>query len=233
MGRTWVDKQLTTAVKENSSLSAVLRAIGLRPGGGNFKLVRGHIDRLGLDMTHFHLDISGLMRKSRSFHEIFCVHSPVVGTKLRSHVLKHGVLPYVCTECENTGTHNGRKLILQLDHINGVHDDARVDNLRFLCPNCHTQTPTYARRKPTEKRHSQPRMATGTCSSCGAPVERLANKLKHSHKYGLRILCKTCAPTVKVPHETVIETFKQIGTYLGTAKKLGISDTLVKRIVAP
>lgn len=45
--------------------------------------------------------------------------------------------------CENIGVWNGKKLSLQLDHINGDHSDNRLENLRFLCPNCHTQTETY------------------------------------------------------------------------------------------
>ena len=38
---------------------------------------------------------------------------------------------------------NDKKLSLQLDHINGDNSDNRLENLRFLCPNCHTQTETY------------------------------------------------------------------------------------------
>jgi hypothetical protein len=38
---------------------------------------------------------------------------------------------------------NNKGLVLQLDHINGVHNDNRVENLRILCPNCHSQTDTF------------------------------------------------------------------------------------------
>jgi 5-methylcytosine-specific restriction endonuclease McrA len=41
---------------------------------------------------------------------------------------------------------HGRPLTLVLDHINGVNDDYRPDNLRLLCPNCHSQTPTFSGR---------------------------------------------------------------------------------------
>ena len=50
---------------------------------------------------------------------------------------------YVCIICGNTGTHCGKSLTLELDHIDGNSDNNLPSNLRFLCPNCHTQTPTY------------------------------------------------------------------------------------------
>ncbi len=46
--------------------------------------------------------------------------------------------------CGNKGNHNGKSLSLHLDHKNGVNNDNRLDNLRFLCPNCHSQTETYS-----------------------------------------------------------------------------------------
>lgn len=53
-------------------------------------------------------------------------------------------LEYKCAFCGNTGEWLGQKLTLQLDHINGKNNDYRIENLRFLCPNCHSITPTYA-----------------------------------------------------------------------------------------
>lgn len=46
--------------------------------------------------------------------------------------------------CGNIGEWQGQKLVLQLDHINGKNNDHRIENLRFLCPNCHSITETYA-----------------------------------------------------------------------------------------
>lgn len=50
---------------------------------------------------------------------------------------------YKCDICENTGIHMGKPLTLQLDHIDGNSDNNKLENLRLLCPNCHTQTDTY------------------------------------------------------------------------------------------
>jgi 5-methylcytosine-specific restriction endonuclease McrA len=58
----------------------------------------------------------------------------------------HNLLPKQCSECGISAKWNGIPLTLHVDHINGVNTDNRLENLRYLCPNCHTQTDTYAGR---------------------------------------------------------------------------------------
>jgi len=49
---------------------------------------------------------------------------------------------YACDKCQ-ISSWLGEKIVLELDHINGVNNDNRIENLRFLCPNCHSLTPTF------------------------------------------------------------------------------------------
>ena len=64
-------------------------------------------------------------------------------SKIRSEIIKNKLLPYMCNEC-GISEWKGNSLSLHLDHINGINNDNRLDNLRFLCPNCHSQTDTFA-----------------------------------------------------------------------------------------
>jgi hypothetical protein len=64
-------------------------------------------------------------------------------SSVRKRIIKEGLILPVCSEC-NISEWNGKKLSLHLDHINGENGDNRIENLRFLCPNCHSQTSTYA-----------------------------------------------------------------------------------------
>jgi 5-methylcytosine-specific restriction endonuclease McrA len=78
------------------------------------------------------------------YEKILVENSTYVTTSsLKDRLVKDGLLEYKCVKCKNEGIHMGECLSLQLDHINGIRNDHRLENLRILCPNCHSQTKTY------------------------------------------------------------------------------------------
>lgn len=64
--------------------------------------------------------------------------------RLKIRLIREKILKYKCAICGNQGVWLGSELQLQLDHINGKHNDHRIENLRFLCPNCHSQTDNFS-----------------------------------------------------------------------------------------
>jgi Zn finger protein HypA/HybF involved in hydrogenase expression len=67
-------------------------------------------------------------------------------------LLKYELIEPMCSKCGNTGTWNGNPLVLQLDHIDGNSRNNLTNNLRLLCPNCHSQTKTYCRSSNSNNR---------------------------------------------------------------------------------
>lgn len=78
-----------------------------------------------------------------SLNEILDGKHPQYQTgKLRVRLIQEGIKHHKCESC-GIEEWMGSKISLELDHINGIRTDHRLDNLRILCPNCHSQTPTY------------------------------------------------------------------------------------------
>ena len=80
-----------------------------------------------------------------NLEDVLVENSTYDRSNLKNRILKDNLINYVCAICNLKDEWMGKKIVLQLDHINGVNNDNRIDNLRFLCPNCHSQTSTYAR----------------------------------------------------------------------------------------
>jgi 5-methylcytosine-specific restriction endonuclease McrA len=140
--------ELIEAVKHSECLVDVCRNLNIVIRGRNYDTIRTWIDKLKIDTSHFK-DASEL-RKSRSIHkkvltdaEFFIIH-PRKPAQTKKRLKKYK--KYECESCKLSDSWNNKLLILQIDHINGNSEDNRLENLRFLCPNCHTQTDTYAGR---------------------------------------------------------------------------------------
>jgi len=148
--RSWSDEQLIVAVQENCTLAGVARALGLAIGGYNLKYVKKHITRLCLDTNHFKGRTYPRGKNPTSFCTLTTKEQLIAGTagyktstSLKKRLLKEELLHDVCYECGIPSTWNGKRLVLQLDHVNGLRSDNRLENLRLLCPNCHSQTSTF------------------------------------------------------------------------------------------
>jgi 5-methylcytosine-specific restriction endonuclease McrA len=83
----------------------------------------------------------------KSNDEIFVIDSTYARHNLKRRILQENLLPYKCSLCGIGNMWNNKELVLQLDHINGKNNDNRLENLRFICPNCHTQTETFSCKK--------------------------------------------------------------------------------------
>ena len=130
------------AVENSQSLGKALDLLGVHRGGKTYRYLRMLCEQWGIDCSF----PSRYAQKRIPFDEIFIENSPYVNNRieLKKRLYEAGIFEEICIECGNGPVWNGKPLVLQLDHINGVNNDHRIENLRIMCPNCHTQTETYA-----------------------------------------------------------------------------------------
>ena len=155
--RSWTEKKLKEAVRTSFSIRKVIEKIGLVPAGGNYYQIKKYIKELDLDTSHF----TG-MAWNRGMRGIGVVRIPttkvlVKGSlfqsyKLKQRLFKEGLKSPHCEQCGWAKRTETGHLPLEVDHINGDRTDHRLENLRILCPNCHSLTPSYRYRRGKKKK---------------------------------------------------------------------------------
>lgn len=148
--RTFTDEEFINAVKNNFSKAGVLKDLKLNVGGANYKMVARLAAELKCDTKHFtgqghSKGKVGILTSNKliPLTNILVKNSIYGSHKLKLRLIKSKQLIEECSFCKITNWNN-MKLSFHLDHINGINNDNRLENLRLLCPNCHSQTSTYA-----------------------------------------------------------------------------------------
>ncbi|MBP9838965.1 MAG: HNH endonuclease, partial [Proteobacteria bacterium] len=146
--RSWTIEQLTEAVISSTSYRQVLIKLNLRPTGGNYDQLKKYISENQLSVKHFtgkiwNKGMTGIGKPLRPLCEILIRHSYIQSYQLKKRLIKAGLKPNYCEKCGWAKMTIGNYIPVELDHINGDRHDNRIENLRILCPNCHSLTDTY------------------------------------------------------------------------------------------
>ena len=150
----WNDQDLRLAVENSESIRAVLNKLGLRAAGGNYATIKARIASLGIDNTHFtgqgwckgdkHESLTAKHHRM-SLDVILVKNSTYQCTdRLKKRLIANNMLVNECAICGLGPLWNDKPLSLQLDHKDGDRCNNELDNLRLLCPNCHSQTDNFA-----------------------------------------------------------------------------------------
>ena len=155
------NEEFIELVKNSPTMSKALSRFGLENKGNNYITFKARCRELNLDTSHF-----ASMRESSMITRAMTLEilktklvegSNIARSDLKSYLIRFNLIIYKCQCCGNTGTWQGKKISLQLEHKNGKSQDNRLENLSFLCPNCHSQTETYAGKKHKKIRLSKPK----------------------------------------------------------------------------
>ncbi len=145
------------------SVTDALRRLGLRPAGGNPASLRRRIERLGLSTAHF--DPAARPGRPRGtqipLEDVLVERSTYKREILKRRLYDSGLKSRKCELCGQGEEWRGRRMSLILDHVNGVPDDNRLENLRIVCPNCNATLDTHCGRNARLAREDR------SCLRCG------------------------------------------------------------------
>jgi len=168
MHRKYTDQEFINAVKNSTSIRQTLIKLNLKPAGGNYYTFHTNAKRLSPDTSHFKGHGWSKGRKfgpKRPIEHYLANKSPISSFKLKNRLIKEGYFVKKCYKCELTKW-NGKPIPLELEHIDGNHENNNLSNLTLLCPNCHAQTDTY--RGKNKKRKSK-KLGSALSSSKTSP----------------------------------------------------------------
>lgn len=148
--RKYTRELLTEAVAASTSIAGVLRYLGLNQTGGAHSHLSRTIAAFGIDTSHFRRYTPPAQHVGRLSPDRILIVLPEGARRAKPHLLTRALVElgvaYECAGCGCDGKWQGMALTLEVDHIDGDYRNNLKDNLRFLCPNCHRQTPDFAGR---------------------------------------------------------------------------------------
>lgn len=170
-------EHLENLINTEACVSDILRSYGLcENGSGSRTALKRLAKEWNLELKFRQGNISRKLRESaykRPLEEVFSIDSTVSNGVLRRAILRNNLLDNtVCSICGNKNIWNGKPITFILDHINGTKNDNRIENLRYICPNCNSQLETTGSRNS----HYPSRQIQNYCINCGKKITKYAKR---------------------------------------------------------
>lgn len=156
----WTKEQLVESAKKCQSIRQLLTCLGIIGAGGNYRIINKFLKLYQIDTSHFtgrgwRKGTKTPMTPPRPLEQLLILGGEYQSFKLKRRLYTAGLKSCHCEECGWAKTSADGRIPLELDHINGNRTDNRLENLRILCPNCHSLKPTHRglnRRNKAQKR---------------------------------------------------------------------------------
>lgn len=187
--------------------------------------LKKYISLYGIDVSHF----TGRPIKSKprvdmkKLDAVLVQNSWVSRGSIKSRMINANLLDTKCAVC-GISSWLDKALTLQLDHINGISSDNRAENLRLLCPNCHSQTDTYCgRNKIRYPKPTKPEKVQKEPKPTKPPTDP---NWRHNPRLGAR---KPRPNTRKVVRPSADELYKLVWEQPASniAVRFGVSDSVI------
>ena len=205
---------LRDIISKSGTYTECLEKMGIRCAGGNYRTLCKYIDKFQIDTSHF-VDVRKIRRRRKSeipIDSVLVENSNYNRSSLKKRLYESSLKTPICEMCGQDENWHGKKISLILDHINGVHNDNRIENLRIVCPNCNATLETHCGRNSNMKSKS---------------IHIKSKGLSDKRKTFLENRRKTNRPPFDVLQKEVIE-----NGYSATGRKYGVSDNAIRKWIA-
>ena len=172
--------QIQNAVNNSRSFKDVILNLNLRAAGSNYKSIHAYCKFYDIDTSEIRLKQkedksknAKKLSKKIPLEEILIINSTYSRTSLKKRLFDENLKTNICEICGQDENWHGKKITLILDHINGVFNDNRIENLRIVCPNCETTLDTHA-----GKNNKRP---DKTCIDCKIKINRQSTRCINCH----------------------------------------------------
>lgn len=179
------EENIKNAVENSSCIKEAIKFIGLRAAGGNYKIFHKYVEKYNIDISHFSENVKNNIgnwasKNKINLCDILTENSDYNRTHLKDRLYEEGLKERKCEMpgCGQGEIWLGKKISLILDHINGVYNDNRLENLRIICPNCNASLPTHAGKNSKKEKKKY------NCIDCDTQISKSAKRCKVcSNKY--------------------------------------------------
>jgi hypothetical protein len=225
--------EVRAAVVASFSYAETLRRLGYCPTGGNWLTLKKYLRIWGIPTDHFDRDASQRNRAWASrtpLEEILVENSPYSRTDVKRRLLRDGIKEQRCELCGQNEVWRGKKMSMILDHINGVRDDHRLENLRMICPNCAATLDTHCGRKNSLERPKRQCRRCGETFEAQRPEQRYCSRACGSRYPRSREPRPETRKVDRPPYEQLLAEIEAT-SYLAVGRKYGVSDNAVRKWV--
>ena len=223
----YTKEQVKKFVEESESISDVLVKIGYAKSGAAFRQFLKFSKDNNIDVSKLLLPKKskggGGIRTAKSIEEVAVENSTFDRASLKAKILKLGLKKYECEECGQPPMWRGKEIHLILDHINGINNDHRLENLRFLCPMCNATLDTHGGKNNRVYK---------SCEECGGKYYGVNDKfcsMKCSSKYIARLNKKDRKAIRPKFADLMIEIEET--NFVAVGKKYGVTDNTIRKWV--
>lgn len=257
-------QELKNIVKDSRSWNQLGKKFNINIGGNGKKSLIKYFEKNEIDISHFKgMNWAKGLKRPDSSHPVYSLEKLLVknghyitSNRLKNRLLTMNMLKYECSmEYCKINTWRNNHLVLHLDHINGDPFDNRIENLRLLCPNCHSLTDTFCKTNKSKKTkkcvycNSIPHNQSKYCKGCKDDIinYECMFKLFSGSTREKNFSCKNCNTKIRTnktglcskcyrissrlydrPSTNVLQNdVKKLG-YTGTGKKYGVSDNTIR-----